>query len=72
MYAPVGPYREDLLPYQRATYDFFMPEKLRNELQRKAFATLQVMPSELARPLERCILTLKDVADLARHAAHHT
>jgi hypothetical protein len=46
MYAPVGPYREDLLPYQRATYDFFMPEKLRSELQRKAFATLQVMPSE--------------------------
>lgn len=45
LYAPVGPHREDLMPYQRTTQDFFMPEKFREELQRKAEATLQVMPN---------------------------
>lgn len=46
LYAPVGPRREDLLlPYQRTTSDFFMPEKLREELVRKAEAALQVMPN---------------------------
>lgn len=45
LYAPIGPHREDLLAYQRLTHDFFMPEKTREDLQRKAEATLQVMPN---------------------------
>ncbi|KAG0651465.1 Poly(A)-nuclease deadenylation complex subunit 3 [Hyphodiscus hymeniophilus] len=45
LYAPIGPHREDLLAYQRLTHDFFMPEKLREDLQKKAEATLQVMPN---------------------------
>lgn len=45
LYAPIGPHREDLLAYQRLTHDFFMPEKLREDLQKKSEATLQVMPN---------------------------
>lgn len=45
LYAPVGPYREDLMPYHRLTHDFFLPDKLREELQKKAEASLQVMPN---------------------------
>lgn len=45
LYAPVGPHREDLMPYHRMTHDFFLPEKLREELQKKAEASLQVIPS---------------------------
>ncbi|EHL01044.1 putative PAB-dependent poly(A)-specific ribonuclease subunit PAN3 [Glarea lozoyensis 74030] len=45
LYAPIGPHREDLLAYQRHAHDFFMPEALREELQKKAEATFQVMPN---------------------------
>ncbi|RFU72275.1 pab-dependent polya-specific ribonuclease subunit pan3 [Trichoderma arundinaceum] len=45
LYAPIGPYREDLMPYHRLTHDFFLPEKLREELQKKSEAALQVMPN---------------------------
>ncbi|KAH8811381.1 hypothetical protein F5884DRAFT_749766 [Xylogone sp. PMI_703] len=45
LYAPLGPHREDLLAYQRMAHDFFMSEKLREDLQRKSEATLQVMPN---------------------------
>ena len=45
LYAPIGPHREDLLAYQKHAHDFFMPEALREELQKKAEATFQVMPS---------------------------
>lgn len=45
LYAPVGPYREDLMPYHRMTHDFFLAEKLREEYQKKAEASLQVMPN---------------------------
>ncbi len=45
LYQPYGTYRSDLLPHQRATYDFFIPQKLREELQKKLFATQQVLPS---------------------------
>jgi PAB-dependent poly(A)-specific ribonuclease subunit 3 len=41
----MGPHREDLLPYQRLAHDFFMPEKLREDLHRKSEASLQIMPS---------------------------
>jgi len=46
LYQPYDTYRQDLQPWQRATYDFFMPAKMREELQKKMFATQQVMPSE--------------------------
>lgn len=45
LYAPVGPHRDDLMPYQRLTHDFFIPDKLREELQKKAEASLQIMPN---------------------------
>ncbi|PHH75537.1 hypothetical protein CDD83_4388 [Cordyceps sp. RAO-2017] len=45
LYAPVGPHREDLMPYHRVTHDFFLPEKIREELQKKAEASLQVIPN---------------------------
>nr|4CYJ_A Chain A, PAB-DEPENDENT POLY(A)-SPECIFIC RIBONUCLEASE SUBUNIT PAN3-LIKE PROTEIN [Thermochaetoides thermophila]4CYJ_B Chain B, PAB-DEPENDENT POLY(A)-SPECIFIC RIBONUCLEASE SUBUNIT PAN3-LIKE PROTEIN [Thermochaetoides thermophila]4CYJ_C Chain C, PAB-DEPENDENT POLY(A)-SPECIFIC RIBONUCLEASE SUBUNIT PAN3-LIKE PROTEIN [Thermochaetoides thermophila]4CYJ_D Chain D, PAB-DEPENDENT POLY(A)-SPECIFIC RIBONUCLEASE SUBUNIT PAN3-LIKE PROTEIN [Thermochaetoides thermophila] len=37
--------RQELQPWQRATYDFFMPQNLREDLQKKQFATLQVIPN---------------------------
>ena len=45
LYAPMGPHRENLPPYQRAVHDFFIPADLREELQRKSNATLQTLPS---------------------------
>lgn len=47
LYANIGPYREDLLPYQRQTRDFFMADDLREELQKRSHATLQVIPSNI-------------------------
>ncbi|GAB7341817.1 hypothetical protein MBLNU457_g0143t2 [Dothideomycetes sp. NU457] len=41
LYAPIGPHRDNLLAYQRTTHDFFIPDHLREELQRKSEATLQ-------------------------------
>ena len=41
----MGPHREDLLPYQRPAHDFFMPEKIREDLHKKSEASLQIMPS---------------------------
>ncbi|PHH82707.1 hypothetical protein CDD82_5062 [Ophiocordyceps australis] len=45
LYAPAGPRKEDLLPYQRTTHDFFISEKLRQEMVKKSEAALQVMPN---------------------------
>ena len=41
LYASIGPRRENLLAYQRSTADFFIPDNLREDLQRKAEAALQ-------------------------------
>ena len=41
LYAPFGPRRENLTAYQRSTADFFIPEDLRQDLQRKSEMTLQ-------------------------------
>jgi hypothetical protein len=46
LYTSLAPHRENLQPYQRAQHDFFMSDKLREELQRKSAAALQVLPSE--------------------------
>ncbi|PNS17397.1 hypothetical protein CAC42_7080 [Sphaceloma murrayae] len=41
LYAPIGPHRENLVAYQRSAHDLFIPDHLREELQRKTEATLQ-------------------------------
>lgn len=41
LYASVGPRRENMLPYQRASADFFIPDDLREELHKKSDAALQ-------------------------------
>ncbi|KAK4102778.1 hypothetical protein N658DRAFT_422488 [Parathielavia hyrcaniae] len=53
LYQPFDAYRQELQPWQRATYDFFMPVKMREELQKKMFATQQVMPNSGLPQLER-------------------
>lgn len=45
LYAPIGPHREDLMPYHRLTHDFFITENIREEMQKKSEATHQVMPN---------------------------
>ncbi|KAK1730152.1 uncharacterized protein BDZ83DRAFT_715945 [Colletotrichum acutatum] len=52
LYAPVGPYRDDLMPFQRQIHDFFLPEKLREDMQRKSEALQQVMPNSTLPPLD--------------------
>ncbi|EMC92217.1 hypothetical protein BAUCODRAFT_151644 [Baudoinia panamericana UAMH 10762] len=41
LYASVGPRRENMQPYQRASADFFIPDNLREDLQKKSEAALQ-------------------------------
>ena len=41
LYASIGPRRDNLMAYQRTTSDFFIPDDLREDLQRKSEATLQ-------------------------------
>jgi len=43
LYWPTGPRRADLLPHQRMAQDYFLPEKLREELHRRSDATRQMM-----------------------------
>ncbi|KAI9791407.1 MAG: PAB-dependent poly(A)-specific ribonuclease subunit 3 [Peltula sp. TS41687] len=50
LYAPLGPHRENLLPYQRTVHDFFISDGLREELQRKAEASLQILPNSTLPP----------------------
>ncbi|KAH8648385.1 PAB-dependent poly(A)-specific ribonuclease subunit PAN3 [Xylariales sp. PMI_506] len=45
LYAPVGPSRQDLTPYQRQAHDFFLPNDLREDLQKKSAATRLVLPN---------------------------
>jgi len=46
LYQPHDSYRQDLQPWQRSTYDFFLPADIRKDLQEKAFATQMTLPSE--------------------------
>ncbi|KAI7282375.1 PAB-dependent poly(A)-specific ribonuclease subunit pan3 [Hortaea werneckii] len=41
LYTSVGPRRENMLPYQRASADFFIPDDLREDLHKKSEAALQ-------------------------------
>ena len=45
LYTPLGPHRENLLAYQRTTHDLFIADSLREDLQRKSEAALQILPS---------------------------
>lgn len=47
LYAPVGPHNQNTLGYQRNVHDLFLPNDFREELQKKAAATLQTLPSTL-------------------------
>jgi len=42
LYASVGPRRENMHPYQRASADFFIPDNIRDDLHKKSEAALQV------------------------------
>ena len=46
LYTPLGPHRDNLLPYQRQVHDFFIADAVREDLQRKSAATLQTLPSK--------------------------
>lgn len=45
LYAPIGPHSQNTLGYQRNVHDLFIPNDLREELQKKCAATLQTLPN---------------------------
>ncbi|KAB8237275.1 PAN-complex poly(A)-binding subunit PAN3 [Aspergillus alliaceus] len=45
LYAPIGPHSQNTLGYQRNAHDLFLPNDFREELQKKAAATLQTLPN---------------------------
>ncbi|KAK2792891.1 PAB-dependent poly(A)-specific ribonuclease subunit 3 [Onygenales sp. PD_12] len=45
LYAPIGPHNQNILGYQRNVHDLFLPNDFREELQKKAAATLQTLPN---------------------------
>jgi PAB-dependent poly(A)-specific ribonuclease subunit 3 len=45
LYAPIGPHNQNTLGYQRNVHDLFLPNDIREELQKKAAATLQTLPN---------------------------
>lgn len=49
LYAPIGPHSQNILGYQRNVHDLFLPNDFREELQKKAAATLQILPSKRAK-----------------------
>ena len=69
LYAPIGPHRTDILPYQRHVHDLFIPNDLREDLQKKAAASLQTFASRL---LHVCQLLGKDSTDVVRLATTPT
>ncbi|KAI1178849.1 hypothetical protein F4777DRAFT_535893 [Nemania sp. FL0916] len=46
LYYPLTPIRENLQPFQRAAFDLFLPESLREDLQKKSEAARQVLASQ--------------------------
>ncbi|KAI0875259.1 hypothetical protein GGS24DRAFT_456045 [Hypoxylon argillaceum] len=46
LYYPLAPIRDSLQPYQRAAFDLFLPESLREALQKKSEAARQVLASQ--------------------------
>ncbi|KAJ8125334.1 hypothetical protein O1611_g8306 [Lasiodiplodia mahajangana] len=46
LYYPLAPVRESIQPYQRAAFELFLPESLREDLQKKSEAARQVLASQ--------------------------
>jgi PAB-dependent poly(A)-specific ribonuclease subunit 3 len=53
LYWPVGPQPTGLLAYQRTAHDFFIPDSLREDLQKKAEAARLVAPNSSIPPVEQ-------------------
>lgn len=53
MYWPVGPQPTGLLAYQRTAHDFFIPDSVREDLQKKAEVARQVVPNSSLPPIEQ-------------------
>lgn len=53
LYWPVGPQPTGLLAYQRTAHDFFIPDALREDLQKKAEISRQVIPNSNIPPIEQ-------------------
>ncbi|KAI1552085.1 PABP-dependent poly A nuclease 3 [Pyrenophora tritici-repentis] len=53
LYWPVGPQPSGLLAYQRTAHDFFIPDALREELQKKAEIARQVAPNSTLPAIEQ-------------------
>ncbi|KAI5296587.1 PAB-dependent poly(A)-specific ribonuclease subunit 3 [Ascosphaera acerosa] len=45
LYAPVGPRNQNILSYQRNVHDLFLPNDLRETIQKRSAAALQVLPN---------------------------
>ncbi|KAK9852001.1 hypothetical protein MYU51_008955 [Penicillium brevicompactum] len=45
LYAPIGPHSQNTLGYQRNVHDLFLPNEIREDLQKKSAATLQTLPN---------------------------
>ena len=58
LYANFGPTRDGLTQFQRSARDFFLPDALREELQKKSAATLQILPSMFYTAFLRCIMLI--------------
>ncbi|KAJ4288588.1 PAB-dependent poly(A)-specific ribonuclease subunit 3 [Kalmusia sp. IMI 367209] len=53
LYWPVGPQPTGLLAYQRTAHDFFIPDSIREDLQKKAEISRQVASSSAIPPIEQ-------------------
>lgn len=53
LYWPVGPQPTNLLAYQRTAHDFFIPDALREELQKKSEVARQILPNSSLPPIEQ-------------------
>ncbi|RMZ81087.1 hypothetical protein DV738_g2514, partial [Chaetothyriales sp. CBS 135597] len=45
LYAPIGPYSNNMQPYQRTVHDLFIPNDIREEIHKKLAASLQILPN---------------------------
>ncbi|KAF2874122.1 PAB-dependent poly(A)-specific ribonuclease subunit PAN3 [Massariosphaeria phaeospora] len=53
LYWPVGPQPTNLLGYQKTAHDFFIPDAIREDLQKKSEVARQVLPNSALPPIEQ-------------------
>ncbi|PSN74838.1 PAB-dependent poly(A)-specific ribonuclease subunit PAN3 [Corynespora cassiicola Philippines] len=53
LYWPIGPQPTGLLAYQRTAHDFFIPDSIREDLQKKAEVARQVVPNSTLPVIEQ-------------------